>query len=324
MAKSRVLEDTLAELHRLRADPTSPSALATLRRVLGGKLSHAVAKAAQIAGEFEIGQLTPELVAAFDRFMINPVKTDPGCRAKAEIAEALYRIGYDAERLFLYGIRHVQMEPVYGGKTDTAAALRSACALGLVRVRYADVMTELADLLADPESSARIAAVRAIAYSESDHGVPLLRLKVLTDDDHPEVVSECLSALLQIAPASSLAFVARLLDTPDTSRREMAALALGGSRLPEAFDVLHQWWDRTPDPDLRRTALLAIAMLKHDRPIEFLLSLIAEAAGPTARDAIAALGLYRHDEALRERVRRAAARDDVDLRAAVVDAFEEA
>jgi hypothetical protein len=322
MAKARTLEDTLATLHQLRGDPSSTEALATLRQVLTGRASHAIAKAAQIAGEFEIAALAPDLVNAFDRLMTNSVKSDPGCGAKAEIADALYRIGADETAVFLRGIRHQQMEPVWGGRVDTATALRGACALGLVRMNYRDVLSELADLLADPEVAARVAAARALAYSENEQGVPLLRLKVLVGDDEPEVLSECLTALLKIAPGPSLAFVAKQLDAPRAPTREAAALALGASRLRDAFAVLRDWWNRIADPDPRRVALLAIAMLKHDEPIEFLLSLIATADGPTARQAITALALYRHDEALTARVAQAVAqRKDVKLGPAFDESF---
>jgi len=320
MPKSRALEETLESLQRLRQAGPSSQAVAELRRILAGKSSHAAATAARIAAEFEDQQLMPDLVAAFERFMVNPVKSDPTCSAKTAIANALYGLGYDGEALFLRGIHHVQMEPVYGGKVDTAGALRGVCALGLVRMNYHDVMSELAELLADPEPPVRIAAARALTYSENEQGVPLLRLKVLSGDDDGQVIAECLGSLMQLAPAASLDFVARRLDAKDTATREAAALALGGSRRREAFEVLRQWWDRTPEPDLRRTALLAMAMLKHDEPIDFLIALVAEANGPTARDAIAALALYRHDAALCERVRQTAAqRDDVDLTAALAE-----
>jgi len=322
MAKSHALEDTLAELHGLRAQPTAPASLAMLRKVLGGKTAYTAAKAAQIAGEAEIRDLVPELIAAFDRFMTNPVKSDPGCRAKAAIADALYGMAYDDANVFLRGIHHVQLEPVYGGREDTATTLRGVCALGLVRMNYADVMIELADLLADRQAAVRVAAARAIAYSENDNGVPLLRLKVLAGDDDPQVISECLTAMLHIAPVTSLPFVGRLLDAEEVYLVEAAVVALGGSRRREAFDLLRPWWERTSNVDLRRTGLLAIAMLKHDEAIEFLVSLVAEAEGPAARDAIAALGLYKHDEALRQRVVQAAtARDDVDLSVVVSKVF---
>ena len=103
---------------------------------------------------------------------------------------------------------------------------------------------------------------------------------------------------------------------------ERATLALGASRLRDALPVLRGWWEGTPEVDLRRTALLAIAMLRHEEAIGFLLSLVAEAAGPDARDAIAALGTYRHDEVLRARVATAIeARTDVSLRTAFARAF---
>jgi len=322
MPKSHALEDTLAALGRLRDDPTSPAALAQLRQVLAGKSSHAAAKAAQIAGEFEIAALVPDLVAAFERCMVNPIKADPNCRAKAAIADALYRIGHDDESVFRRGIRHRQMEPVYGGRVDTAIDLRAACALGLVRMSSADVLVELADLLADPEARVRAAAAQALNYYGSDQGVPLLRLKVLSGDDDSSVISECLSALLRLAPTSSLPFAARLLEGPNEPLSEAVALALGGSRVPEAFAVLRQWWERTAEIGLRRTALLAIAMLRRDQPLDFLYSLIAEAEGPTAREAIAALAMYRHDDAVRQRVQTLTAqRRDVDLHAAFTAAF---
>jgi HEAT repeat protein len=321
MAKARALEQTLAELSKLRQEPTSAASIATLRIVLQGKSSHAAAKAAEIAAELEISDLKDDLVAAFERFLVDPVKTDPTCAAKAAIADALYRIGAAEHRVFLRGIRHVQMEPVWGGKADTATTLRGVCALGLVRANYRDALAELADLLADPEARARADAARAIAYSEDEHGVPLLRLKALVGDTDPTVITECLTALLQLAPQPSLAFVARFLDRDDSSMQEAAALALGTSRVAEAFPILRDWWERTREPGVRRTALLALAMLKRDAAIDFLLSLIATAEGPTARAAMTALGLYRHDTALVERVRSAAQRSDVDLRGLFQDAF---
>jgi HEAT repeat protein len=143
----------------------------------------------------------------------------------------------------------------------------------------------------------------------------------LIGDEDPAVLTECLGALLRLAPEPSLPFVVRFLNRDGEATQEAAALALGGSRLEPAFTALRQWWERTPEPGLRRTALLAIAMSKRDAAIDFLLNLIAEGDGPSARDAVAALAMYRHDDALAGRVREAARRADVDLRQALRDAF---
>jgi len=302
MAKSRKLEAMLAKLTQLRDDPTSEDAIATLQQSLTSKYGVAVARAAKLVEEFKLVQLVPDLVAAFHRCLEKPVDTDPSCLAKAAIADALYRLDRREEAVFLKGIRYVQMEPVFGGQQDTAAKLRGICALGLVRMNYRDVLTELADLLADPESAARIAAARAIAYSENDAGVPLLRLRSRLGDD-PEILSEYLTALLKLDPDRSLGFVNRFLSAPDPQTQELVALALGESRLSEAFDLLRNWWQRAREAQLRRTGLLAIAMLRSDLPFQFLLSLIAEGRKPDAQDAIAALSLYRQDATLWQRVR---------------------
>lgn len=322
MAKSRALEDAIAGIGRLRREPVTEHTIDVLRQALRGKGSHVVAKAAQVSGELALRVLVPELAAAFDRFLVNPVKTDPGCRAKIEIARALYELGEDPAAVFTRGIRHRQPEPVFGGREDTAPELRAVCALGLVRIGHRDALVELAALLADPEPAARTGAARAIVYADDAAGEPLLRLKALAGDPDAGVLSECLGALLALAPARSLDFVARFLDDREPLVREMAAVALGASRLREALPVLRAWWERTAEPDLRRTALLAMAMLRHDEAIAFLCGLVAEAPGPDARDAIAALGTYRHDDGLRARVHAAVeARSDVDLRAAFAKAF---
>jgi HEAT repeat protein len=298
----KTLEDALERLQKIRADLGSADSLASLRQVLAGKSSHEAAKAAEICGENEIAELAPDLVVAFERFSADPVKKDPGCAAKTAIADALYRMGAAETAVYLKGIRHVQMEPVYGGKVDTATELRGVCALALVRVHHPDYLDELAELLADREAPARRMAARALAYSENPGAVPLLRLKARIGDEDAQVLTECLLALLAIAPAASLDFVARFLDDGRGEVAEAAALALGGARVEGALPILSAWWERTFDRELRQSALLAIAMLKRDDAIDFLLSIVADGAALHARGAIQALAVYRHDPKLRARV----------------------
>jgi HEAT repeat protein len=315
MAKSSKLEETLALLDRVELDRAPEEAIVLLKQVLQSKFAIAVARAAKIVRKAELFNLLPDLVMAFERFIINGAVTDPNCLAKKELAETLYRLEYSQESLFLIGIRYVQMESVWGGKVDTAPGLRGICALGLVRMNYPDVMVELADLLADAEVEARMVAARAIAYSESPHGVPLLRLKVKMGDSDPQVLSECFMGLLKLAPAQSLPLMAEFLDRLEVQVCEMAALALGESRLSEALPILTQWWKRTLNAELRRSGLLAIAMLRQDEALAFLLNLITEGTLSDAKDAVAALDLYRQDKALWQRISYAVElRSDLDLR----------
>lgn len=303
MAKPRKLEQLLAQLDPVRRDPHAPESTIALQQILTSKYSIAVAQAAKIVGEAERYDLISDLVAAFDRCMTKPTETDPGCTAKLKIADALYRLEYSNEALFLRGIRHIQQEPIWGGSDDTAAALRGTCALGLVRMNYPQVMSELADLFADPKQDARMAAARAIAYSgDLLAGVPLLRLRIQVGDTAP-VLSDCFLALLQLCPeSSSLDLIRRFLTSDMNEVAEVAGLALGESRLAEAFPILQHWWQRTRILELRQTALTAIALLRQDDAIAFLLELIRKGEIPDAKSAIAALGIYHQDPELWRRV----------------------
>lgn len=318
MTARRSLDDVLLRLRALRDAPDSPEALEELRSVIRGKSSHAAAKAAEIAGDALLSKLAPDLVEAFAWFLHDPVKRDPGCRAKEAIADALQRLDASEPEVFLAGVQHVQMEPVYGGRQDTAAALRGAAARGLVRMNHPDAMLHLADLLADPEPPARTAAARAVGYHGHDEGLAVLRLKVLSGDSEIDVIGDCLLAMLQISPGRSIDFVARFLDDEEPAMAEAAALALGESRAEAALPLLLAWWERTVDPKRAPTALLAIAMLRSQDAIEFLLRLIREESRAIATHAVAAFEVFRSSETTVAQVREAArTRDDPKLEAVV-------
>ena len=305
MARSRKLEEALACLQSARHDLTAETAISTVQDVLNSKFSIAVAQAAKLVGDAELHVLRPDLISAFERFMQKPAKTDPGCKAKESIAETLYKLEFSDETLFLQGIHHRQLESTWGKRVDTAAELRGICALGLVRMNYPDVMVELADLLADAEATARANAAKAIAYTESREGVSLLRFKVRIGDAHPQVLSECFIGLLKLDPDQSLPLVAQFLEDELEQSCEMAALALGESRLQAAFPILQSFWKRSQLENLRHVSLIAIALLRSDQAIEFLLSLITEGEHSDADDALLALKMYRQESALWERVQQA-------------------
>ncbi|HSB61007.1 MAG TPA: hypothetical protein VLI67_04770, partial [Vicinamibacteria bacterium] len=84
----------MAGLRRLREDPGSAASLGELRRVLARESSLAAARAAAIAGDFALTALVPDLASAIARFFEEPVKTDPGCKAKTAIVEALRRLDH--------------------------------------------------------------------------------------------------------------------------------------------------------------------------------------------------------------------------------------
>jgi hypothetical protein len=266
-----------------------------------------VAKAAELAGELGASSLTPELIRAFRRFLAEPAR-DKGCLAKTAIVEALTRLEHSDPEVFLEGIRHVQMEPVWGGSEDTAAWLRGLCAIGLAGSEHPRVLAHLVDVLGDREKLARLGAVRAFVTRGDPRGALLLRLKLLDGDPEIEVVSECFRALLALEPpAEGTAFVARFLESGDEATAEAAALALGESRHPQALDLLKPSWEGASDRSFRRVLLAAVALLRIEAATAFLVSLVADDFTETARGALSALGPFLYGNELRERVAKAVA-----------------
>lgn len=315
------IQQELTALHGLRDAPRTPEALAQLRRALDDKSNFVVAAAAEVIANAELVELLPLLPKAFARFLIDPSKTDKGCKAKLAIADALYRNDSQDEALFRRGLRHVQPEPVWGGQQDTAAELRGLCALALSHIGLPGVIEELADLLADPEPTARALCARALGASGREEALPLLRYKIRIGDASGEVLLECYAGLLSLAPARALPLCEESLEQRDEQRREATALALGQSRREEALPLLVKFAEAQPVAE-RRTALLAIAMLRSAAALAYLMQLVSSASSSLAKLAVRALAVHRYDEALRVRVREAVQkRDEPELLRDCDDAF---
>ncbi len=127
-----------------------------------------------------------------------------------------------------------------------------------MRLNYRDVLLLLVDLLADEEKPARVAAAQALGATGAAAAIPLLRFKVHAGDSEPEVIAECFNALIGMAPADSIPFVAGFLTPPprqkgDDAIQEAATLALGESRRPEALAPLKDFCEKpSPAPCRKR------------------------------------------------------------------------
>jgi hypothetical protein len=295
MKKPDRIEEALHKLAALRANPATESTVKELRASLAGGMNLVAAKAAGITGELQIAELATDLVTAFHRFMANPMKLDKGCTAMTEIAGALNILECLAYEVYLKGIHHVQVEPAYPIPRDTAAELRARSAAGLVRSRHPDALREVVPLLVDPEPAARIGAVRAVAFTSGDAAELLLRLKVLSGDESPEVMGECFGSLLAFDSEHAMRFVASYMESENPAVCEEAILALGESRRPEAFEVLKRKWDAEVYPPLRGILLPALAALRLDAAIDFLISLLDACSAEIAAQVVSALSIYRND-----------------------------
>jgi HEAT repeat protein len=279
MPGKRKFEEQLAALDALKQQ--APEARAEpLRKSLQHKNNFVVAKAADLIRESQLSQLTPELLTAFDRFFADPVKSDPQCWAKNSISRALAAFEHQDADVFLRGMRHIQLEPVWGGSSDTAGTLRATCALALVQCRSlvdADLLKHLIELVGDKEKFVRTEALRAIEQVGASSSALLMRLRaVLGSDpnsDEPEVLGACYSGILRIEGASAIPWVSRFLTSSDDSAAE-AALAIAGTHSPQGFEVLRERLAEEADPWFRSVLLSAIALTRQDAALEFLFDLV--------------------------------------------------
>ena len=175
--------------------------------------------------------------------------------------------------MFLRGMRHIQLEPVWGGRSDTAGTLRATCALALVQCRTlteADLLAHLVELFGDKDKAVRVEVARAIEQVGSTSALLLLRLRAVLGADEPEVLGACYSGVLHIEGMKAISWVARFLATGDDPAAE-AALAIAGTHTLEGFFALKACLAEAADPWFRSVVLSAIALTRQDPAMEFLL-----------------------------------------------------
>ena len=284
MSGKQQFDQEIAALDALRQAPEETRA-DPLRKALAHRNNFISGKAAELIREFNLRELVPELLQALDRFFENPEKSDPQCWAKNAISRALAALEVQEAEVFLRGMRHIQLEPVWGGRSDTAGTLRATCALALVQCQSLandDVLRHLIDLISDKDKAVRAEVVRAIEQLGSPAASLLLRLRAMIGDDDPEVLGGCYSGILHLEGVSAIPWVAQFLATAGDSAAE-AALAIAGTHSPEAFATLHYQLEGAADPWFRSVLLSAIALTRQDAATEFLLGLVKNESADAER-----------------------------------------
>ncbi len=273
MTAKRKFDDQIAALDALRQLPPAER-IDPLRKALSNRNNFIVAKAADLIREFRAEELTPDLLTAFDRFFENAEKTDPQCWAKNALSRTLAAFEHQEPETFLRGMRHIQMEPVWGGRSDTAGTLRSTCALALVQCRTvteADLLAHLVDLFADKDKTVRREVLKAVTQISSLSAALLLRARAVLANDEPEVLGACYSGVLSIDGISAIPWVSRFMASADDAAGE-AALAISATNSAEAFECLKEHLLNSADPWWRSVLLSAIALCRQEAAFEFLLA----------------------------------------------------
>jgi HEAT repeat protein len=283
-------------LDALRRAPEGQATRAQLRTALKDRNNFLVARAATIVADLHCDDLIPDLLGAYDRFFVDPAKADPHCVAKLALARALRDLGHHAADPYVRGITHIQLEPAWGGRADTAGELRGTCARTLTDciLDDLDILRYLTDALADPEKTVRIDSAIALDQLNRPEGALLLRLKLLIGDPEPDVMGQCCTSLLSLTPEGSVAFVSRFFRHANLDVQLAAADALAQCRHTEAITVLHSFWQsELVSIDVRRTILIGLGASPVPESAEFLLSAITDEPPTLAETAITALSTSR-------------------------------
>jgi HEAT repeat protein len=200
------------------------------------------------------------------------------------------------------------MEPVYGGKEDSATHLRGNALLALAQcsdLTRGEVLRHLVDALADPSEPVRVDAIRALEQMDGEEAALVLRMKAHAGDKEPAVVGQAFDSLLALDRDRAVGLVAGFLESGNPEVRDEAALSLGASRLPEAVRVLIEAWKSSKESVLLR----ALSASRDEAALAFLLALVRQGISREAAAALEALSLHaespdiqaRIDQARRER-----------------------
>lgn len=299
------VESRLAALRAVNV--SDPHAAEAIERALRDRSNLVLAAAAEMAAALGLAELGPRMVRAFGPLVADGPRADKGCRAKLAIVRALRRLDADDLDALRAGVRCVQLEPVFGGRQDTAAELRVESLAALFAIGCPEAPLEAAQLLADPELDARVGAARLLAQARPPAAEALLRLRALVPDPEPAAQQEYLAAVLAIDPRNGVPFAARFLDDPREPVAQAAAFALGESRLQAALAALGEAIQARRNPAAMPALLAAVAVMRRDDALDLLVRVIAEEPEAVALEAVEAVSVYAHDAALVARVRQAAA-----------------
>lgn len=276
-----------------------------IRAGLHSTSSLVIARAAGLASELGDADLTQELVSTYLSLAEDPFEMDKGCLGMKAILGALFELEAAAPDVYKHAIRHVQFDSGTFSEdpVDSAAELRGVAAHAMVRTEYPEALEEISQLLLD-EPAVRMAAVRALRAAGSHGATLLLRMALLMGERDPETCYECFAGLLEYS-GRFIDFVGGFLAHEDPNVASIAALAVGEHGGNDSLERLIDAWRKQTNPDLREAILNAIASIRSDAALDFLIDLVRGEA-VTAIGALQVLNRFQTDRGVVERVRQAA------------------
>ena len=271
---------------KLAAHTDLPHRQTLLLAALADKSPYVSALAAEALGESADEQAAFVMTERFGFLSEAGPTRDPGCHVRANLAFALGRLQYyPASDVLRVGIRTVQIEAVGGVPFDTGAHLRANCALALAQIRDLDCVRDIALLLFDRSGFARVspdptvkmeprkAAARALSLTGSLQArLPLTLRLVHPENETPEVLQECMQALVELEDPHALEVLEPYLHHSDMRLAAYAALMIAKTQAPEAAALLGEAIFRLSGDPLR-AVVLSLTTLRTPESLELLYAL---------------------------------------------------
>jgi hypothetical protein len=279
MPVNRSFERELAQLESMSGHVPDAAGVERVRKALGNANNYLVAKAAKIVSEYGLTALLPEVLDAFERFFIDPVKSDPQCWAKNALVKALVKLECRDAAVYLRGLRHTQEEPVWGGQSDTAGALRGTCTHALVTctgLSDAQLLDLLLEPLVDRDKTVRMEAARAIGHVGGASAALVLKLRILLRKEDPGVLGACFSALLGMDHSDRRGVIDLVVEFLEDGEEASAEAAFALAEIHEPAGLAALVARRLKGADTWFTSVLdhAIVLTRLPEGMEFLLGVI--------------------------------------------------
>jgi HEAT repeat protein len=274
--RSRQTQDRIQAVKQITS-LEQPQRQALLLEALADKSPYVAAQAAEALGDGADDGAALVMTETFGTLCEDGPKLDPGCHIRANLAFSLGRLEYrPASEMLRLGIRITQIEPVGGVPFDTAAHLRGNCALALAQIRDPDCVRDIALLLFDRSGFAfarapidptikmepRKAAARALSLSgRLEARLPLTLKLVHPENEEPEVLQECMTALVDLEDPHALEALEPYLKHSDRRLAAYSALMIARTQSPGAAALLA---DAIPSfsGDALRAVVLALATVR--------------------------------------------------------------
>lgn len=265
----------------------SPDRQALLLTALADKSHYVAALAAEALGQHADDTAAAAMTDRLTYLSEDGPAQDPGCHIRSNLAFALGRLHYSpAATALKIGLRTTQIEAVGGVPFDTAAHLRGNCALALAQLREGDSIRDIALLLFDRSGNLpghlepkvkmepRKAAARALSLTGSASArLPLTLRLVHPENEEPEVLQECMQALVDLEDPHAPEVLALYLKHRDLNLAAFAALSLARTQSPEAAALIGDALPRfTGDP--LKAVVLALTTLRTPEATELLYGLV--------------------------------------------------